>query len=82
MILTDLQTNLLKRGAGSARGVIVLNDDMARWHMEHAALRPLVDNGLVEISGGPRLPGPPRPRNYAITDAGRSALTNGERGNG
>lgn len=72
--LTPLMLKLLKR-AWKTTGVIILSDDMAFRHAEMAAMRELAAQGLVRCGDDAKdVPGPPRPRSWFITDAGRAVI--------
>ncbi|MCA6114292.1 hypothetical protein J6524_05025 [Bradyrhizobium sp. WSM 1738] len=73
--LTPLMLKLLKR-AWKTTGVIILSDDMAFRHAENAAMRDLAAQGLVRSGDDTKkIPGPPRPTSWFITDAGKAALS-------
>ncbi|WP_157784048.1 hypothetical protein [Bradyrhizobium yuanmingense] len=72
--LTPLMLKLLKR-AWKTTGVIILSDDMAFRHAEMKAMRELAAQGLVRCGDDAKeIPGPPRPRSWFITDAGKAAI--------
>lgn len=81
--LTPLMIGLLKQAWSG--GHIYPSDDMARRLGEVTALREMAKHGLVHASEeDARLPGPPAPPRWFITDKGleaaSSALTAGSEG--